>query len=248
MQVVHKSLSRHVAQELVGQLAELSIEVAYCFDAGTCTQLDFLTFEDFERAAMHVATTFSVAEYGMKEIPNIEDFQKHGDSQVVFMLEVWFNEQTMDPVEEMLHMAQNGKENVILGAFVSADGTYPIFITRVVEISKSIATGEGSKYRLSCLGVKWGYEPALNWPGHLDRGEAYIERGTERWLNQMGKQLKSLHELNTHRWRPSGQSLAVPQAWHDKYTFVCFDDMPKPETDLERTKRMIRASVRPFNR
>ncbi len=250
MQVNKKGLTRIVAIELHNQFTDLGIEVIgrWGSEMDSATQFEFPSVEDLHQAEIHVATMFSVKEYGYKTFPSVEDFSKH-DPAPISMLEIWFHEQVEDPIEVMLRNEQNGQENVILGAFVSADGTYPIFVTRVVEISKNIATGEGSKYRLSLLGVKWGYDPALNWPGHLDRGEAYLERNTDRWLNQMGEQFKSLDQLNRHQWKPSYRSLAVPQAWHDKYTFVCFDDMPVKvvETDDQRIKRAIRSKVRPCN-
>lgn len=51
-------------------------------------------------------------------------------------------------LEELYNHPDNGKDDIFLAAFLSADGTYPIFVTRIYK---------SDHYRMCCIGYKWGY-------------------------------------------------------------------------------------------
>jgi hypothetical protein len=99
-------------------------------------------------------------------------------------------------LEQLYLHPQNGMDNVYIAAFVSADRTYPIFVTRVIKM-------DSGNLCVECMGFKWGYEPSVPTMNFAWYDDEQLQRETS-------ERLYTIEQINTYRWQPMNQTLKMP--------------------------------------
>lgn len=109
-------------------------------------------------------------------------------------------------LEELYNHPANGASNAFLAAFLSSDGTYPIFITKVTR-------NDSGQYTAAGIGYKWGYSS----PDTMREtfwSDDHLQRNVSR-------QFFHWYEVSEHRFAP-GVSAPMPIATQAKCHFLPF--------------------------
>jgi hypothetical protein len=111
----------------------------------------------------------------------------------------------LSSLKELYEHPDNGKPGVYLAAFLSADKTYPIFVTKVTRHDSIRFTATG-------IGFKWGYDS----PDKMN--ETFYS--DDQLAREVSRQFFAWNEVHAYRFAPQWIAVPLPLAIQNACRFL----------------------------